>query len=91
MQSELVSQTGAVLEAIGVITTQMSELIDEICSATEGQAQGTRRVAFSVEEITRMTSEITQHMLEIQQSLSHLVELTNLLRTRVSVFRTVDE
>lgn len=91
VQSELVSQTGAVLEAIGVITTQMSELIDEICNATEGQAQGTRRVAFSVEEITRMTSEITQHMLEMQQSLSHLVELTNLLRTRVSVFRTVDE
>ena len=38
-----------------------------------------------------MTSEITQHMLEMQQSLSHLVELTNLLRTRVSVFRTIDE
>jgi hypothetical protein len=49
------------------------------------------RVTFSIEEITRMTSEINQHMLEMQQSLSHLVELTNLLRTRVSVFRTIDE
>ncbi|HEY3993875.1 MAG TPA: methyl-accepting chemotaxis protein [Ktedonobacteraceae bacterium] len=90
-QSELVSQTGAALEAISVITTQMADLVAEICSATDGQTQGSRRVAFSVEEITRMTSEITQHMLEMQQSLSHLVELTNLLRTRVSVFRTLDE
>ncbi|HEX7736271.1 MAG TPA: methyl-accepting chemotaxis protein [Ktedonobacteraceae bacterium] len=91
VQSELVSQTGAALEAISVITTQMSDLVEEICSATEGQTQGSRRVAFSIEEITRMTSEINQHMQEMQQSLSHLVELTNLLRTRVSVFRTVDE
>jgi len=91
VQSELVSQTGAALEAISIITTQMSDLVEEICNATEGQAQGSKRVAFSVEEITRMTSEITQHMLEMQQSLSHLVELTNLLRTRVSVFRTIGE
>jgi methyl-accepting chemotaxis protein len=91
VQSELVSQTGAALEAISIITTQMSDLVEEICNATEGQAQGSKRVAFSVEEITRMTSEITQHMLEMQQSLSHLVELTNLLRTRVSVFRTTAE
>lgn len=91
VQSELVAQTGAALEAISVITNQMSELVAEICHATEGQTQGSRRVAFSVEEITQMTSEITQHMLEMQQSLAHLVELTNLLRTRISVFRTLDE
>ena len=91
VQSELVSQTGATLEAISIITTQMSELVEEICRATEGQAQGTKRVTFSVEEITRMTREITRHMLEMQQSLSHLVELTNLLRTRVSVFRIIEQ
>lgn len=91
MQSELVSQTGTALEAISVVTTQMSDLVEEICAAAEGQAQGTRRVVYSVEEISRMTSEITQHMLEMQQSLAHLVELTNLLRTRVSVFRILNE
>ncbi|HEY0754665.1 MAG TPA: methyl-accepting chemotaxis protein [Ktedonobacteraceae bacterium] len=91
IQSDLVSQTGAALEAISVITIQMSELVEEICHATEGQTQGSRRVAFSIEEITRMTSEITLHMLEMQQSLSHLVELTNLLRSRVSVFRIIDD
>jgi len=91
MQSELVSETGAALEAISVVTEQMSNLVEEICTASESQAQGSQRVAYSVEEISRMTSEITRHMLEMQQSLAHLVELTNLLRTRMSVFRTIDE
>ncbi len=91
MQSELVSETGAALEAINVVTTQMSNLVEEICAASESQALGSQRVAYSVEEISRVTSEITRHMLEMQQSLAHLVELTNLLRTRMSVFRIVDE
>ncbi len=91
VQSELVAETGAALDAISVVTTQMSDLVEEICAAAESQARGSRRVAYSVEEISRMTSEITQHMLEMQQSLAHLVELTNLLRTRMSVFRTADE
>jgi methyl-accepting chemotaxis protein len=90
MQSELVSETGAALEAISVVTTQMSNLVEDICAAAESQAQGSRRVTYSVEEISRMTSEITQHMLEMQQSLAHLVELTNLLRTRMAVFRITD-
>jgi methyl-accepting chemotaxis protein len=91
MQSELVSETGAALEAINVVTTQMSNLVEDICAAAESQAQGSRRVSYSVEEISRMTSEITRHMLEMQQSLAHLVELTNLLRMRMSVFRIADE
>lgn len=91
IQSELVAETGAALDAIGVVTAQMSDLIDEICNAAGSQAQGSRRVATSVEEISRVTSEITRHMLDMQQSLSHLVELTNSLRTRMSVFRFADE
>jgi methyl-accepting chemotaxis protein len=91
IQSELVAETGAALDAISVVTAQMSVLIEEICSAAGTQAQGSRRVASSVEEISRVTSEITRHMLDMQQSLSHLVELTNTLRTRMSVFRFADE
>lgn len=90
MQSELVAETGAALDAIGVVTTQMSDLVQEVCDAAESQAHGSRRVAYAVEEISRMTSEITRHMLEMQQSLSHLVELTNALRTRMEVFRITD-
>lgn len=91
MQSELVAETGAALDAISVVTGQMSDLVQEICDAAENQAHGSRRVAYSVEEISRMTSEITRHMLEMQQSLTHLVELTNALRTRMAVFHITDE
>jgi methyl-accepting chemotaxis protein len=91
MQSELVTQTGAALDAISIVTREMSELVTEICQATENQAQGKQRVAYSITEVSRMTSDITGHMLDMQQSLSHLVELTNSLRTRMSVFRIVEE
>jgi methyl-accepting chemotaxis protein len=91
MQSELVTQTGAALDAIGIVTEQMVELVDGISTAAASQAHGKRRVTYSVEEISRMTSEITGHTLDMQQSLSHLVELTNALRTRMAVFRIPDE
>ncbi len=89
-QSELVAQTGVALDAITIVTEQMSDLVDGICGAAENQAHGSRRVAYSVEEISRMASAITTHMLEMQQSLSHLVELTNSLRTRMAVFRIAE-
>ncbi len=87
MQTELVTQTGVALEAISVVTEQMADLVQGICSAADSQAQGSQLIARSVEGISRMTSEITQHMRQMQQSLASLVELTNALRARVSVFR----
>jgi methyl-accepting chemotaxis protein len=91
MQSERVSQTGAALDAIDEVTSQMSDLVEEICAAAGSQIPRSQRVISSVEEISRMTSGLTQHMLEIQQSLTHLVELTSSLRTRMSVFRIAEE
>jgi len=38
-----------------------------------------------------MTSEVTQHMRQMQQSLAHLVELTNSLRSRLSVIRIAEQ
>jgi methyl-accepting chemotaxis protein len=87
MQTELVTQTGVALEAISVVTEQMADLVQGICSAADSQTQGSQLIARSVEGISRMTSEITQHMRQMQQSLASLVELTNALRSRVSVFR----
>ncbi len=87
MQTEMVAETGAALDAIGVVTLQMSDLVQEICEAAEGQAQGSLCVVNSVEEISRMTSEINHHMQDMQQSLNNLVEMTNSLRSRMSVFR----
>lgn len=91
MQSEMVTETGAALDAISIVTTQMSDLVQEICDAAASQAHGSRRVVYSVEEISRKTSEITEHMLDMQQSLGHLVELTNALRSRMAVFRVTDD
>ena len=87
MQTELVTQTGVALEAISVVTEQMAGLVQGICSAAEGQAQGSQLVVSAVEEISRMTREITTHMRQMQQSLAHLVDLTDSLRTRMGIFR----
>src|SRR6266487_4342052 len=87
MQTELVTQTGVALEVISEVTEQLSRLIEGICTTAENQAQGSQLVVSSVEEILRMTADITQHMREMQQSMAHLMELTNSLRQRISVFR----
>ncbi len=86
-QSELVSQTGVALEAISVVTEQMADLVQGICDAADSQARGSQLVTHSIEDISSMTSEITQHMRQMQQSMAHLVELTNSLRARMSIFR----
>jgi methyl-accepting chemotaxis protein len=86
MQSELVTQTGVALEVIGEVTDQLSRLIEDVCSTAENQAQGSQLVVSSVDEILRMTADITQHMREMQQSMVHMADLTNSLSQRISVF-----
>ncbi len=87
MQTELVTQTGVTLEAINVVTEQMANLIQGICNAADSQAQESQLVVDAIEQTKRMTGEITEHIYQMQQSLDHLVELTNSLRSRMSVFR----
>ena len=89
-QTELVTQTGVAFDAISVVTEQMAGLVQGICVAADNQAQGSRQVVSAVEQIARMTSEITLHMRHMQQSLSQLVELTNSLRARMAVFRVAE-
>jgi len=91
MQSELVSQTGVALDAISEVTEQMADLVRAICTSAGSQSQGSQLVVYAVEEISRMTSEITQQCGQMQQSLAHLVELTNSLRSRMSVFRVAEQ
>lgn len=86
MQTELVTQTGVALDAISIVTDQMATLVQGICATADNQAQGSQLVVSAVEEILRMTHEITQHMREMQQSLTTLVELTDSMRSRMSVF-----
>jgi methyl-accepting chemotaxis protein len=89
-QTELVTQTGVALDAIRTVTEQMASLVEGICDATDNQEQGSRMVVSAVNQISEMTSEINQHMHHLQQSLAHLVELTNSLRSRMSVFRITE-
>jgi methyl-accepting chemotaxis protein len=90
IQTELVTQTGVALEAISVVTEQMAELVQNICTAAESQSQSSRLVVYAVEEISRMASEIAQQCGHMNHSLAHLVELTNSLRERMAVFRVAE-
>jgi methyl-accepting chemotaxis protein len=91
MQTELVSQTGVALEAISIVTEQMAVLVQNICNAAESQSQSSKMVVYAVEEISRMTGEIAEQTGNLNQSLAHLVELTNSLRSRMSVFHVAGE
>ena len=91
IQTELVSQTGVSLEAISVVTEHMADLVQNICIAAESQSQSSKMVVYAVEEISRMTGEIAEQTENLNQSLSHLVELTNSLRSRMSVFHVVEQ
>jgi methyl-accepting chemotaxis protein len=90
MQTELVTQTGIALEAISVITGQLDSLVAEICATAENQSQGSRLVVGSVDEIRRMTTDITQHTRDMQQSMDHLVGLTDALSSRMMPFRLTE-
>ena len=87
MQTELVTQTGVALEAISIVTEELANLIQEICVTAENQAQGSKLVVGAVDEIHRMTTDITQHTKDMQQSMDHLVDLTDSLRSRMTTFR----
>ena len=91
IQTELVTQTGVALEAISIVTEQMAELVQNICTTAESQSQGSKMVVYAVEEISRMTGEIAEQTGNLNQSLAHLVELTNSLRSRMSVFRVAGQ
>jgi methyl-accepting chemotaxis protein len=86
-QTELVTQMGVALDAIGVVTEQMLGLVQSICGAADRQTEGSQVVSGAIEQIAQMTREITQHMRHMQQSLAHMVELTNSLRSRLAFFR----
>ena len=89
-QSELVTQTGIALEAISSVMENMVEMMQGLEPAAESQATGSQLVAHSVEEIARMASEIAGQSDHMKQSLAHLVELTNSLRSRFAVIRVTE-
>ncbi|GAC1364028.1 MAG: hypothetical protein PVSMB5_12450 [Ktedonobacteraceae bacterium] len=85
MQTELVTEAGVALEAIGIVTDDLTNLIQEIFNTTENQSQRSQAIINAINEISRMTSDVNHHMQEMQQSTSHLVESTNMLRARMAL------
>jgi methyl-accepting chemotaxis protein len=90
MQTELVTQTGVALDAINVVTNQLSGLIEEIRTTTDNQMQGSRLVVGAVGEIRSMTSEVTQHTRDVQQSMDRLTNLADSLRSYMMAFRVAE-
>jgi len=88
-QTELVTQTGLTLDAIDIATEHIARLVQIIGTTADSQAQSSRLVLHAIGEIRRMTSESNVHMREVRQSVAHLTELTNALRSRLSVFRVI--
>lgn len=89
-QTELVTQASVALEAIGSVMEDMVEMMRGLEPAAESQATGSQLVAHAVEEIALMASEISGQCGHMNQSLAHLVELTNSLRSRFSVIRVTE-
>ncbi len=87
MQTELVTQTGVSLEAISVVTEQMADLIHGISSTADSQVQGSQFVVSAIDGISHTTSEITEHIRQVQQSLASLVEAQHSLHSYVPLFR----
>ncbi len=88
-QTELVTQTGLTLDAIDNATTRMASLVQNICTTAETQAQSSRLVVHSVGEIRHMTNEINTHVRDVRQSVTHLTEVTNALRSHLSTYHIV--
>jgi len=88
-QTELVTQTGLMLDTIDIATERMARLVQSICTTADSQVQGSRHVVHAVGEVRRMTSEINTHMRDVRQSVAHLTELTNALHSRLSFFRVL--
>ena len=88
-QTELVTQTGLTLDAIDNATARMASLVQNISTTADTQAQNSRHVVHAVGEIRHMTSDINAHMRDMRQSVAHLTELTDTLRSRLSNFRAV--
>ncbi len=88
-ETELVMQTGFTLDAIDIATTRMESLVQNICTVTDTQAQNSRHVVHAVGEIRHTTSEINARMQDVRQSVAHLTEQTNALRSHLSPYRVV--
>jgi methyl-accepting chemotaxis protein len=82
-QSESVMLTGVSLDAMSEVTDQLTTLIQEICATAESQSQGSLQLMSAVNEVHRMTDEVTNHIEEMRGSVNSLVESSHSLRRKM--------
>lgn len=84
LQTELVTQTGVALEAISLVTEQLTILIQNICTAAESQSQSSQAAANAFSEISRVKNENAGYLQDTHQLVAHLLELANSLSLRTA-------
>jgi methyl-accepting chemotaxis protein len=86
-QSELVTQAGAVLEAIDVLKQRLAQLIESIRIAAEKQAQVSVTVAQSIGNISQITFSTRRSVEQLQLAMSRLLDITERLQRHIGRFQ----
>jgi methyl-accepting chemotaxis protein len=87
LQTELVTQTGVALEAISLVTEQLTNLVQNICTAAESQSQSSQTAANAISEFFCTKNYNASHLQETHQLVAHLLELANSLSLRTAAVR----
>jgi methyl-accepting chemotaxis protein len=87
VQAELATQADVALDAINTITEQLPGLVEGICVVAENQSQGSHMAVNALNQVFHTKADITGHIQDIQQSMVHLIELTNLVRSRMALLQ----
>lgn len=83
IQTELTAQTSVTLDAIRKVTEEMANLIQHTSTTANYQVEGTSQVSQAVRDMLQTTSEVKTLMQETNDSVAHLVALSNSLRSRI--------
>ena len=86
IQSEMVTQAGAALEAVDAVMQRIAEGIGDITQTAGQQAQASTMIANSMDDIARITAQTRDSMEQMHAAMEHLAELADSLTRSISVF-----
>lgn len=87
LQTELVIQTDVALEAISVVTEQLTNLVQNICTAAESQSHNSETATNTINDFLCIKNENAGYLQETHQLVAHLLELANSLSLRTTAVR----
>jgi methyl-accepting chemotaxis protein len=79
LQAELVTQTGIALDAISIVTEQLTNLVQNMCTAAENQSWNSQMAINSINEILRANSDNAKYLQEMHRLGTYLLELASTL------------